>query len=340
VTIPPPQFTGGQCPGVVYNASAVRIRNNGFGPPSGPPCELFNDGRISVARGLIGPVSNLQTRGITINPGAIPSTEWFIVHAGGEAPLGAFFDGCPGAGFFDLELVRADGLPDDCGDPGPDLPPTPSPINIDVDVTYGPSNEFNLTVPVVFGIAYVSIDGRLTIPVNIELRPDFNVSGTLELFPDFDLNLNFPVDGPPTDTGPGDDAPPENPPDDDGETTEPETPDEEPGDRPIYAVLLASAIEPETRASGIFQEVGPDIYAPRLGSVRFGTTLAGRIFWSSDIDIKGLREVITCPFPWGASSVAINPVKGVATNWVPVFTERPEWPPFLELGSQETEDRR
>lgn len=86
--------------------------------------------------------------------------------------------------------------------------------------------------------------------------------------------------------------------------------------------------------------IGPDIYAPRLGSARFGTEIDGVVFWSEDIDIKGLNSVIQCPIPWGASRYVVNASSGVVVNYTPVSSAPKDWPPFLEFGPQTTSDNR
>jgi hypothetical protein len=217
--------------------------------------------------------------------------------------------------------------------------PDPAPITVDVDITYGPNNEFNLTVPVIFAPFYVSIDGRINAPVTIQVDANLELNGTLELFPDFKVSLEFDFGG-----DPGDGRPDPTPgPDDpggggEGGEDDPDTPEEA---KPrIYALLCRARIDPDARPSGIFQEVGPDIYAPRLGSARFGTLISGVVFWSEDIDIKGLNSVIQCPIPWGASRFVVNAAPGVVVNYTPISTRPKDWPPFLQLGDGVTSDNR
>lgn len=313
-TFPPPPFEGGQCP-VLY---LVDLANVGSSFPA--TAQAF----------VTGPISGTRREG----PNSFGAFSWLV-----EANPDTFFrTGGPDEDWVISGVSRFDSLPDDCGDPPPVLPP-PGPIVTNIDVTYGDNNQFNLTVPTIFAPVFLSVNGTVNVPVSLELFPGLTFEGTLELFPDFDLDLNFPGSGDPDGTGPTDDPPPP-PPDGDGETgdPDPETPSE---DEPrVYGLLCRALIESEARPSGIFQEVGPDIYVPRLGSARFGTTIEGVTFWSEDIDIKGLNSVIQCPIPWGAARFVVNAAPGVVMNYTPISSVPKDWPPFLQLGRQFTSDNR
>lgn len=324
----PPPFAGGQCP-VLYD---IRTRAD----------FVFGSGTVTLDSGVtrvLGPIGGVSVAPST-DGGCGQGSPRAVVVATGQ---GLVTTQCPGQSS-DIQnpriisVVRVDGQPDDCGNPEPILPP-PAPINIDIDVTYGPNNEFNITVPVVIAPFFVSVDGRINAPVTVEISPNVNISGTLELFPDFkfvptvdvdvDIGGNQPDPAPP----PSDPEGPGSPGDDD-----PDTPGE-PEPR-VYGLLCRARIESDARPSGIFQEVGPDIYAPRLGSARFGTLISGVVFWSEDIDIKGLNSVIQCPIPWGASRFAVNAAPGVAITYTPISTAPKEWPPFLQLGGESLSDNR
>lgn len=330
---PPPPFTGGQCP-VDYRVrcSVLLTQTNGSTTPSTTGTYVLRGPITGVGSGPPNGACGSSTK-----PAAV------VFHNGGATVVA-----CAGpaasitaTGFVLLE--RVDGQPDNCGDPLPELPPgLPPDIDVDVDVTYGDNNQYNLTIPVIFAPVYVSIDGRLNVPITLNLAPEFQVKGTLELFPNFSLDLDFPTanpeDGP--GTRPDDEPKPQPPPNGDGESEnpdDPEIPDEEPR---VYALLVRARITDGARATGIFQEIGPDIYAPRLGSARFGTVIDGAVFWSEDIDIKGLDSVVDCPIPWGANRFVVNASEGVVLNYSPVLTEPKPWPPFLQLGTQYNSDNR
>lgn len=315
-TFPPPPFTGGQCP-TVYLVSLV---NSNPGAGGGSTGEVFATGPI---------------RGVEQVPGTLPGTIFVRVLANPDV---SFRTGNAGESWSISSLSRLDNQPDNCGDVEPDLPP-PGDIVTNVNVTYGPTNNINIVVPVVFAPVYLSIDGTVNVPVTVELFPGFTAKGTLELFPNFDLNLNFPGSGSGDDSQP-DPTPPPDDPDGPGEPGQ-EDPDAPESSEPrVYALLVRGRIESDARPSGIFQERGPDIYAPRLGSARFGTQIGSVTFWTEDIDIKGLDSVVQCPIPWGASRFVVNAAPGVALNYTPVSTAPKDWPPFLQLGSQFTSDNR
>lgn len=328
VTLPPPPFTGGQCP-VDYRVQVQSLITTQSGSTVNAISGLFI---------LRGPITGLGSAAGGAACGGSTKPAAAVFHNGQTTIVG-----CPGSaqsivavGFEVLE--RVDGMADDCGDPPPILPP-PAPINVDVDITYGDNNEFNLTVPVIFAPLYVALDGSINAPVTVNLDADFQIEGTLELFPGFEFTPTINFGG---DTGDGQ-PDPEPPPDDPEGPGEPEEDDpntpKEPDDR-IYALLCRGRIESDARPSGIFQQIGPDIYAPRLGSARFGTEIEGVTFWSEDIDIKGLNSVVQCPIPWGASRFVVNAAPGVSLNYTPVSSAPKEWPPFIQLGAQFTSDNR
>jgi len=319
--LPDPPFTGGQCPWVGYQA---RWRNN-------------RSGLNQSIGGLVGPITGYQ---LTVK-GAFRYL--VITHNGPNAEF--IYDSASNTdlGISDFRVVRNDAQPDTCGSLPPVIGP-PAPVNIDIDITYGPNNEFTIIAPVIFAPVNVSLDGKIITNIEVELFPDFKLEGTLELFPDFEftptLNLpDFIIN--PDSRNPGDD--PELPPDTpegDGEQDDPSPDTESESDSRVYALLCRAVIESEARPSGIYQEVGPDIYAPRLGSARFGTDIDGVAFWSEDIDIKGLNSVIQCPIPWGATRYVVNAAPGVAINYTRISTAPRDWPPFIELGNSILSDNR
>lgn len=315
---PPPPFTGGQCPGVWYNISFVNDRTGQTVRPASLP----------------GPIHGYSTY----------SNQWhwrLRVVYGNNSIYEFVYDSVTYgtvtvSGF---AAVRQDGQPDTCGNPLPVLPPL-APINVDVDVTYGDNNEFNVSLPFVFAPLYVALDGSINAPVTVELFPGLTVNGNVEFFPNFRLNLGLggqpgnrdpfgpPPPMPPTGGGAGDDTPPDEPPVEDSPF-------------PVFGLFLSGVAQPDTPSTAIFQSEGPDIFAPRLGTVRFATHIGtGEWFWSEDIPIKGLQSFIQCPIPWGALRYSVNPVPGVALNIVPYYSQRPEWPKFLELGNARLRDNR
>lgn len=307
---PPPPFTGGQCP----TTYLVNLENIGAGGP--PTGSVFATGPIrGVREDPVSPgvksIVVLANPDVSFRSAAVDTESWKIT-----------------------TVSRTDGAPDTCGSPPPVFPP-PSIPEINVDIEVGPS----LTIPatIIFAPISISVDGRIQAPVTIELNGeiDFTINGTLEFAPNFDFSLDPSIYFPDGEDDPT--SPPDNP---GGTSEEPEEePEEEPSDV-VVGVVIASTIDSEARPSGISQEFGPDLYVPRLGSVRFGSPIGGAFFWSNDIDIKGLRTVIECPFPWGATRVVVNAAQGVALNWSAVKSAPPTWPPYLALDTPVTVDNR
>jgi len=324
--LPPPPFAGGQC-SVGYTVTVVYsdIRN---GTPRA----------FDATRNVVGPILGL-------GPFSASDGDLSILRPQGNVPLGLVSIPFPCSEFPEnftdckaviSSIVRNDGLPDDCGDPGPDIPDEPAPINVDIDVTYGPNNEFNITVPVVLAPVFINAKGELNIPVTVKVSPNFNITGNLEIFPGFEFSPSFPRGD---DGGPITEPPPQNP--TGPGTGDPEEPEEEPEEEPlIIGVLVAAVAQSEPRPSEIDQVSGPSIFAPRLATARFGKLIANQIFWSEDIPVKGLRSYVPCPFQFGADTVVVNAERGVGLSYSPVFSEPSDWPPSLALGTDTLSDNR
>jgi len=211
--------------------------------------------------------------------------------------------------FGGVTVERIDGLPDDCGGPPPIFPP-PVNIDIDVDVTYNidDGTEVTVTIPFIYAPITTDINGFFRIPFTFEFG-GIEFSGNIGFNPEFNVNLD-------PQTGPrGIDSP----------LTDLPGPDVEVPVSPstyrqrVVGVLVQSVLVGEQQLTTIFTENIPQILAPRCGSVKFGYAIAGRSFWSPDIDIKDRNCFIPCPFSQGADTVAASPAPGVALNYVPIF---------------------
>jgi len=303
---PPPPFTGGQCPAVKYNVTLRWILD---GVPA-----------ASVTIGLLGPLGGLT---VTQNTA---SSYTRSMQAGGRftligASCGPVTDNVPGTKDLGsvssnqtitaevVSVVRCDGDPDTCGDPPPVFPP-PTPINIDIDVTYNTDegDEVTVTIPFIYAPITTDIYGNFRIPFIFEFG-DIEFSGNVSLEPNFNVTINPPpaprgTDSPLTDLpAPEDEIP-----------VEPSTFAER-----VVGVVVQSALIGEQQLTTIFTENIPQILAPRCGSVKFGYAIADRSFWSPDIDIKDLNCFIPCPFSQGADTVAASPAPGVVLSYVPIF---------------------
>jgi len=331
--LPDPPFTGGQCPGVGYNVFATRVLESITGCLS-PQFVQLNP----VGPGIVGPIHGLRRVSDNFGGGETGFI-WFVDHGIPTQSLALGRIGtqfCPTAGYSGLVATRVDGQPDNCGDPGPDIPADPAPIDIDIDITYGPNNEYSLTVPVVLAPVFINVKGEVNVPVTVNLAPNFQITGNLEIFPGFEFSPSFPRGD---DDGPITDPPPQNP--TGPGTGDPEEPEEPPEEDPlIIGVLVAAVAQSEPRPSEIDQASGPSIFAPRLGTARFGKLIANQIFWSEDIPVKGLRSYVPCPFQFGADLVVVNAERGVGLSYSPVFSEPADWPPSLALGTDRLSDNR
>jgi len=311
--LPPPPFEGGQCP-VTYLVDLVNTSTTAPFPATG---QAF----------VTGPIKGVRT-----DPGINPGTIFVVVE--GASDVG-FRTGNEGELWSISGVSRFDNQPDNCGDPPPIQPPV-TPVEINIDIDYDGGSVTN--IPITIGPFFVAIGGAIYAPVEINL-PDVNLTGNLNITPEFSFSPEFNLNIGGVETGPDSDPPPDDPGGPGSE--EPGEPEDEPSDdRRIIAILCAGRIEDDARATGIYQEVGPDIYAPRLASVRFGTVIDRTVFWSNDIPIKGLRSVIECPIPWGASTVVLNAEPGVAMSYSPVRSLPADYPPFLELGADRLSDNR
>lgn len=208
--------------------------------------------------------------------------------------------------------VVACGL-DNCGDIPP-APPEPGPITTNPpDITYNIDGDTTITVPIsfTFAPAYVELDGSINIPVTFDVGGvDFN--GEVTVSPEFKFEFN--PGG--IDRGPGtvDD------PDGIGSPGIPSVPPALPPEDslPIIGVIVYSDIDSDFGPTGIFFDSGPDIYVPRVASVKFAIRTADSIAWTSDLDVKNLECYVPCPALQGAIAVRVQAVAGVTSRFSPV----------------------
>ncbi len=307
---PPPPFSGGQCP----SRYDVTHRLNGNGVP----------GPLAVSS-LVGPIG-----GISVRPQPTDfNTKNAIIQAGGRH-TGGFGNPCgtvteigakgyvgttrtfaPGT-TVTAEIVSIEVCPNDpnnCGNPPPVFPPA-APININIDVTYNTEqgDEITVTIPFIFAPVITDITGNFRFPFTFDFG-GIEFSGDFSLAPEFTVNINPPpaprgTDSPITDLPAPDDEIP----------VAPSTFRER-----VVGVVVQARLVGEQQLTTIATTNIPQILAPRAGSIKFGYAIAGRSFWSDDIDIKDLNTFIPCPFSQGADTVAATPAPGVVLNYVPVF---------------------
>jgi len=310
-----PPVTGGQCPGVDYifrlswiinsdPSGTVQFTETGgyTGPQSSSSLGYFVDWNANFDRWQ---ANWRQSNGVYTNQG-----------------LGGTLADGPGRTVVGREFRRVDGLPDTCGNPGPDYPPgvnpptpsNPRPTLPDVDVDFPGFPPITIPLAPVVGIVNVNVDGKITVPVAV--NASFDLGGQ-----SFDIDFNFDVDlgnpdaeptvppvEPPLDP---DDrpAPPDCPPppscapadEEDEEPDEPPIDPEDPEDekeQEIKSVRVMSVVNPErSPATEILMTGGaPNIFAPRIGSVKFVyAVVPGVVAWSTDIDVKASNQIIPAP---------------------------------------------
>jgi hypothetical protein len=308
--LPPPPFTGGQCPGVDYTVVTETVVNG--------------SGQGQVTTIGPGPV-DAGTERREDETGTFAFVEFSGPWSGGSNPgneftriLGSASD--PNTVSLNvISVTRNDGLPDDCGDPsiGPptyepgdyttnptityDDPAGGSPITINPDVTVTP--------------VYIDGDGLINVPII------FNFEDGSSLFGDIVLSTGdivFNIGGGTGPTTPTDDSPV---PDDGGPDGDPADPGEEDEPRIIAVMCRTTAIASTARVGPIDQDGGaPELYIPRLGQVTFKCTIGGGrgVAWTQDIDIRYSVCVIPCPVSWGALGVAVTPMPGVSISFTPI----------------------
>ena len=314
-TTGPPPFAGGQCATAYTIDYSIRAQNE------------FNCSesiRSNSTNPIMGPIGGWRLGGTPVEYSCGgPKTGYREFQVAGADGVFGNAASSPGSllwvEILSASVRRLDGLPDDCGDPpGPPIPPpppsNPRPTLPDVDVDFPGLPPISIPLTAVVGIVNVNVDGRITVPVTV--NASFDLGGQ-----SFDIDFNFDVDlgnpdaeptvppvEPPLDP---DDrpAPPDCPPPSgcapgDEEDEEPDEPPIDPDDpedekeQEIKSVRVMSIVNPErSPATEILMTGGaPNIFAPRIGSVKFVyAVVPGVVAWSTDIDVKASNQVIPAP---------------------------------------------
>lgn len=293
ITPPPPPFTGGQCEGTNYRVQGIStVYPRADCEPIVNPFNAFYPGPI---RGLRTAVNNPS------GPLCTPGQNQVFLSFGPDSNIqealvaGAGF----GASFEITSVTRNSGGLDICGDPPPPILP---PINIDVDVpvtfTDEGDNIVNITIPVEFKPFTVNFNGDVSFPFEFSLG-GIDFTGDVVFAPDFSLNVNpprlpkGPINPPPS-----------------GSEDEIPVPLKPRGEK-IQGVIVVATVNSDQRVSSYEGSPVPDIYVPRLGSVKFAYSFGVSTVWSNDIDVKGTAVFIPCPFSQGADAVQGRPEAGI-----------------------------
>lgn len=311
---PDPPFVGGQCPGVSYQIQygAAADVFNCSGTFLSDRTRSF--GNVSTPR--LGPIGAIRVVGANPTNCGFGNYNLRVERPDGSLIFQSnniFSPGVTGNARMEITsftpaVVRVDALPDDCGSLPPVYPP-PTTINIDIDIDYDDDdgNPINITIPFIFAPIKVNFDGSLEIPFSFDFG-GFTFDGTLDLGPDFDVDINLPPL--PRGEGQGTDVLP--PGDPENEV------DPEEGREKIIGVVVSSTIDAQSNLTNIATTNMPNIVAPRLGSVKFAYSVGVSTFWSNDIDVKGQRVFIPCPFSQGADAAVASPVPGVSMSFVEI----------------------
>lgn len=299
---PPPPFEGGQCP-TLYTVTLDYTVVLGFCGNEITTSELLSSnalGPLSVVTDNSGTAGGGQD----LCPGFSYTTIRVDGASGNVGQRGSGF----GVRLNGLTVTRNDGLPDDCGDSEPTYP-APINYNTDVDVTYNidDGTEVTITVPVIYAPITVDFNGNFRIPVTFDFGGNqFSASFPLDV--SIPVTINFPGLNPGDGQG-VDELPPDAP----GTTVPPALPEEK-----IIGVVVNILSLDERKVSPYSSPGIPRILVPRVASVKFAYSIGAATFWSPDIDVKGDREFIPCPFSQGADLVVASPQIGVELDYVPI----------------------
>jgi hypothetical protein len=323
-----PSFTGGQCPGIQYNVFfRVTYNNQGQGP------FVFNDGPLPV----YGPIFGLSSATIGNDVRVFVDAS----NMAGTDPqqyLAVNFTGGASSGFEVLSLEftsvnRADGQPDNCGNPPANVPPsTPGSRTTNNDFTYvdNGGDTINITTLVTFGDINLGINGDLNIPFRVTIDDilPFTFNGKLDLSTG-DVtynpgNPNYNPSGEPNADGYGVEDPDDALPDVPDDVIAPNADDIEPSTRRVIRGVFVTTVSSSSNVTVLDQDSQPDIIIPNLGYVNFAIAVRNRVAWSSDIPVKNHKFFAECPWVGGAIDVKGTPRQGIEFVLSPVYSNEEE----------------
>jgi hypothetical protein len=313
VPVPGIPFSGGQCPGVLYEISffiqTENYQNSGCNSTSTPSAQVPYLGSVP------GPIESVRLELDT--PGACGDRRYLVIakHAQGEVILQQAttpFGRKPSGTFINNVLIRRiDGMPDNCGDPPigiPDYQPTPTTINIEYEDNS--QTTINEDVDITIFAPQVNIGGAIFAPITIAGNT-FNLVGTVELTPEFKLNVS-----PEINVNLGNGNTDETLPGPDGDFPEPTI---DPNERRVIVGAIVTATDVSPRVDFLPQDGNPDVGIPNLGLVSFYVTTPEGTAWTADIPIKNVRTYIPCPVAGGATDVAGTPRAGILLDVQPIW---------------------
>lgn len=311
-TNPDADFTGGQCSGVVYNVSLTHTTQSWISGCT--PSTILT----SVKTGTVtGPVKRFYFRLFGSGSCGPSSAEIRVDDGQGDRVWSSAFTNVPTGRVIDghqitsIQLSRQDGQADICGDPPPIIPPyTPAPTTINIEYENNNQTTINEDVDVTIFAPQVNIGGAIFAPVTIAGNT-FNLVGTVELTPEFKLNVSPEVN---VNLGGGNtDSPVPEP---DGDIPEPTI---DPDERRVIVGAIVTATSVSDRVDFLPQGDNPDVGLPDLGLINFYISTANGTAWTGDIKVKNVRSYIPCPVTTGAIDVAGTARNGVQLDVQPVW---------------------
>lgn len=292
--LPPPPFMGGQCPGVPYD---ITFRITEDGSVVSGPTTFTAPGPIGQFSRPNDPPDGRTQQGYTFQGG-----ETIIINSADRE-------------LETVSVVRDDGLPDECGNPLPEIPEF-EPIEQSISFTYidASDNSVNVTGNLTIFAPIFAPVGIFAPIIRVPIRlsgPNFDFSGNINL-PDLNIDI-YPSRARPS-TGEPDPVPDVDPDSPDN----PATPDDG-STRELVGLLVRSQISSETRTTEIFQPTGPNLYVPRIANAYFRVRLGDRLSWLGPFDVKTTNTFVPVPPDVVAVSARVDAEQGWTSTGTQVF---------------------
>jgi len=334
----PPPYTGGQCDGVQYDVTVITTRTGvGCSPASnssgttrvwGPVEAVFLE-PVEPATGNQSQVLTIRCRGKASDP-IQPAAE---VNAGLRSNL-ANAD-CPAPTIVDIQVVRVDGQPDDCGDPDERIPPpypSPRPIIVAPSFTWI-DNDANVRIQPSFRIRIgrpsVTINPSVRIPIDIDLgnpsgAPAGSFSPTVNIGLGLDGSISIGIGGdtiinPPD---PDDVLPDPNP------IPVPDTPKPVPTKPENIALLYGAVVTARqvgsSRTTLVQLNGDPSLYAPDAATLNFVYQAGKSKFFGRPHRINHGKQVIYTDNEFQAVDVRVSARPGWDVDVVTLVREVPK----------------
>lgn len=304
----PPPFEGGQCPGVLYTVRTNLKRQN-----------LDNCNEFETAFDV----------GNVPGPVGQPFPVEFVENPCNDSEIGRVWNWTTGAGTVlfrsessqvglqnveILEVIRQDGLPDDCGNPPSPEPtrppitqPPPSPEIPTINPDGSPGSPIIITPRV--GPIFIDASANIKVPVTVEISgPDIDVNTTIPVsvsLPDFNVDFEFGGTGGGAGGEGGEEPTPPSPiccppPPPELQPAPEEDPGEDPEDPPPpnrrrVGVVVSTVEVGETAAGTTVFTANPPLRVPRVATVQFEIEVGGTTSLSADTQVKSLNQYVEGP---------------------------------------------